>query len=224
MGVHPLLDRILVNRFLHSEVGDKPMVASMKDVEAMHKQKRVLVLPKGLRLHTIPKVASTSISQAMNHLPVDTWNRDWADGGDANDYRFMVVRHPSERMRSNYRYFIKEYVPHRFNTQNWQNIGLRPGMPYGEFVDRVCSSPYFNTHIYPQIYWASVAWGMDRIVKLEALNKVWPSLQERFGYLKDIEVANKTEDAPDETYECDEEFIQMIYAHDYEMYWGAENG
>lgn len=144
----------------------------------------VLVTP-GLRVHTCPKNASTSISKAMKGLK--KWHANPEDAG--GEYRWMAVRHPLDRLVSAYCHFC-------LGAQlGIIQMGICKGMPFGDFLHTALSNPYGDKHLTPQFMYAGPR-KFDRLCRLENLAKEWIDLRKMFPLLRPIQVRNKSHHDP----------------------------
>ncbi len=144
-----------------------------------------VLVADGLRVHTCPKTASTSISKAMSGLK--KWHENPEDVG--GEYRWMVVRHPLDRLVSAYCHFC-------LGAQlGIIGMGIRKGMSFGDFLHIALRNPYGDKHLTPQFMFAGPR-KFDRLCRLENLSKEWIELRKMFPLLRPIQVRNKSHHDP----------------------------
>lgn len=139
----------------------------------------------GLRIHTVPKVASTSISAALDRHMLSKVPPDQKGDG----WRFMVVRHPLDRLVSAWQFFTPAI---RLQHMQVFRHNVQPDMQFGAFLDVVLKDPWKDRHTIPQVDWTG-GQTIDQLVKLESLPDEWETLRSRFEGLKPITHRNKTE-------------------------------
>ena len=131
----------------------------------------------GLRVHTCPKVASSSISGALSklgckHAFPDEYGHGW---------RFMAVRHPLDRIVSAFAFFTRD--KERIQGQrDMVALGYYYGMPWGEFFRLVMDKHAENPHTQMQTDFAGPIM-IDQPVRLAGLAAAWDGLRERFPFL-----------------------------------------
>lgn len=139
----------------------------------------------GLRVHTVPKVASTSQSAAM------AWDIPRRVGPDepSDAWRFMCVRHPLDRLVSAWQYFTPgSKLKHMavFHHNVW------PDMTFPQFLTEVLKDPKRDRHTRPQVAYRGNQ-PMHQLVRLENLRDAWGSLIERGLPVRPIQHKNKTD-------------------------------
>lgn len=105
-----------------------------------------------------------------------------------NDYKFMAVRHPLERLVSAWKYFTPgDRLRHSqvFRHSVW------PDMPFDAFIELIVQHPMKDKHTTPQTRFKGDA-DIDLLVKLENLPKHWNTLVGRFS-VDEITHKNKTD-------------------------------
>lgn len=135
----------------------------------------------GLRVHTVPKVASTSLSAAMPKGVRRAFPTEASD-----DWRFMVVRHPLDRLVSAWRYFTTDKTAQRVFQHD-----VQLGMPFPAFLDVVLKDPSKDRHTAPQTRYRG-PFPIDDLVRLESLEGAWDGLVGRFA-VTPLEHRNATE-------------------------------
>lgn len=143
--------------------------------------KNVLAID-GLRIHTVPKVASTSISHA---IPRDITRIAPEEKG--GDWRFMCVRHPLDRLVSAWRFFVPRLEHMRVFRHD-----IHEGMTFPAFLTVVLKDPYKDRHTTPQVAWKGGQYIND-LVRLEGLPDGWERLRRRYAFLKPIPHKNETQ-------------------------------
>ena len=159
---------------------------------------RLLHVP-GLCVYTVPKVASYAIRSAMKRAKTANPNED------IPGFRFMVVRHPLERLVS-----------------CWAFFGHNRGMAFEDFWG-VCRQNYMqDVHTMPQACFTGGR-RMDRRVRLEALNEEWDKIREKFPRLGRIKQRNASEHGPWQAYFTPDiqAEAEEIYAADLALYRSA---
>lgn len=145
--------------------------------------KNVLVFG-GLRIHTVPKVASTSVSAAM--ATSDFRRADPFEESD--DWRFMVVRHPLDRLVSAWQFFTPH---HRMQHMRVFRHDVTPDCTFRQFLDVVLQAPHKDRHTAPQTRYKGPH-PIDDLVRLENLSEGWERLVGRFPVVP-IPHKNQTE-------------------------------
>lgn len=126
---------------------------------ALHIKKTVIPLD-GLRVHTCLKVGTTSFLKAFSDIPLE-YPDDPGEG-----YRFMVVRHPLDRLVS-----------------RWAMLqDTRKAEPFPRFLERVLSDPWQDTHTRPQVAYVGPV-PMDELAPFEHLSRAWEGIRRRFSPL-----------------------------------------
>lgn len=146
----------------------------------------VIVTPE-LRFHIIPKVASFSLTQAVKDLKPQ---RKAYPDEVGPEYRFMVVRHPLERMVSMWVFFC--YQTNRLEHDELLNYGYYRHMPFDEFLEVLFKNYYKNPHSQMQIRFRG-PYHIHRLVKLENLQTEWKKMRNEFQGLRELSWAHKTE-------------------------------
>lgn len=132
-----------------------------------------VLLVRGLGIHTVPKVASTSLSAAVAGMDY----RRVSPEDPEPRFRFMVVRHPLERLVSAWRFFTPS---HRMQHMRVFRHSVEPDMAFEPFVRVVLRDVEKDRHTTPQAVWKGPH-AIDRLVKLENLPSAWGEMQARFG-------------------------------------------
>ena len=170
-----------------------------------------VMLIDGLRVHTVPKVGSASIDKALRRFT----NRHASPDEPGEEYRWMVVRHPLDRLVSAWAYFCKKDGP----PKTMQGIGTFSWMPFGEWLERVLPDPSVNSHVQPQVDFKG-PFRMDRLCRLENLNSEWKALRGRFPCILPVERWNKTTHDPWPSYytPAQRSAAERAFAADIDLY------
>ena len=148
----------------------------------------IYVLPtvlvrEGLRVHTINKVAHSSIAKAMGPQRKTAFVDVPGEG-----LRFMCVRHPCDRIVSAWAFFCKVDWEDQLYPE-LTKLGYYKGMPFKEF-HRVCLAHHpKNIHTRKQIDFTG-GFTMDWLCPLHNLNTHWELLREEFPFLLPLEHIN----------------------------------
>lgn len=145
--------------------------------------KNVLLLA-GLRIHTVPKVASTSISAAIGKQPYGRVSPD----EPGPEWRFMVVRHPLDRLVSGWRFFTPAS---RLQHMRVFRHPITADMRFEPFVRLVLRDATLDRHTTPQTHWAG-GQDIDQLARLENIGPQWATLARRFG-LRRLPLKNPTD-------------------------------
>lgn len=170
---------------------------------------RTVLVADGLRVHKVFKVASATISDAMSSVAV----RMARPEERGQEYRWMVCRHPLDRLVSVFTYFCTGRYLGRIE------MGICKGMPWDDFLHVALGNPYGDKHLRPQII-AAGPYPLDKLCWLEDLTEEWEVLRERFSYLLPLKWLMKTEHKPWQEYYTPSQRIraEVIYAHDLVLY------
>ena len=134
----------------------------------------VIKIP-GLRIHTIPKVASGSIKNAFREVPYEMVSPD----EKGPEYRWMCIRHPLDRIVSAWAFFCF----HKGElTGNLTRLGYTKGMPFDEFFNLIIEVHDEDRHTCGQFHYAGPH-KIDRYVKLHNLSAKWKVLEKKFPVL-----------------------------------------
>ncbi len=141
---------------------------------------------EGLRVHHSPKVAFTSTCFA---IPNARYVKAEEEGPE---YRWMVVRHPLDRLVSCWAFFCQSEDKTRLGSQHSLiSAGCYRGMPFDEFLDAILSNPAVNMHTMAQVRFAGPH-KFDRICRLVNLQAEWAALRKMFPCLTAIDVRNRS--------------------------------
>lgn len=179
----------------------------------------VLVLD-GLRIHTCPKNASTSIIRAAIFAPGNADCRT-APEEPGDEFRFMAVRHPCDRLLSAWMFFCQAAGGGAM-LPRIERIGYRAGMALEEFLGVVLERPDGYEAMRPQIVFAGPH-KLHLLVPIERLKEGWESLRDRFPILKPLDTIHKTPHGPweDHISRRQLERIAAVFGGDIELYEAA---
>jgi hypothetical protein len=124
-----------------------------------------------LGIYTVFKNAHSAIELATNGLSCTRHSPSEGVGY----YKFAVVRHPLDRLVSNWSFFTKRPV-----KESYRNLGVYQGMEFEEFVDVISSDPSVNPHFDFQIGFLG-GQEMDEVCPMERLNERWKTLSQEFN-------------------------------------------
>lgn len=137
-------------------------------------RERSVVLLDGLRVHFNYRVASTRIGSSFKNVVRQVYPDESGD-----EYRFMAVRHPLDRIVSAWTCF---YAPGRLASQpELQQAGFTAGMSFNEFLDLVLVSHEVNRHTCYQTNFKGPH-TIDLLIRVDMLVEAWPGLVERFPH------------------------------------------
>ena len=184
----------------------------------------VLVLD-GLRVHTVHKNAHSAIRKACE----SKMKRGALPSEESDDYRFMVVRHPLERIVS-----AGAFFSHR-NTKNlhdyMEKLGYRNGMSFDKWISILLLRHEENIHTQKQVLFTG-GHHIHELCPIEQLSSRWVSLQERFD-LDDLPPKgfNSSPHGDWKAYYTDEqrEAAEYVFKEDIDLYnralnWEKDNG
>lgn len=171
----------------------------------------------GLRVHICPKVATASISAAMHG--VHYYHESPEVDGD--EYRWMCVRHPLDRLVSCWAFFCNSEDDSEIRGQHdVMSLGYYHGMPFDEFMDIALEKHELNAHTRKQLRYAG-SHGFDHLCKFENLAEEWRKLQARFPFLKKpLPMTHKSNHRNWKMYYTDEQRqrAEDVYADDLDLY------
>ena len=183
--------------------------------------RRNVLVADGLRVHICPKVASASISAAMIGV---RYNHTFTEE-EGPEYRWMVVRHPLDRLVSCWAFFCNSETPLEIDGQHdIKTLGYRYGMPFDEFLDIAIESHAKNAHTEKQILYAGNH-KFDRLCRLENIAAEWSALRKRFLMLKrPLIVTHQSKHGHWSEYYSDlqSEKAMNVFAEDLELYHRAD--
>lgn len=137
------------------------------------RHRNVLVLD-GLRIHWCHKVAHSAIHAAVKRCQV---TRAYPEEPSRHP-RFMVVRHPLDRLVSAWSHFLAE--PGASNELTL--AGYPPGCSFDAFLGQVLQRHDDEPHTRMQ-WQAAGPWPIEDLVRLEALPEAWERLRHRHSHL-----------------------------------------
>lgn len=149
------------------------------DRSAKWKRHRSVIVLENLRIHTIPKVASSSIIDAAQTM-------QFAYPEEVGlQKRFMVVRHPLDRLVSTWAFFLKGSRP---GGNELTHLGYEPDCSFDAFVDYCLDMHDANKHT--RMQWLYKGPWLVKTVKFENLKPEWEALRERFPELTPLRARN----------------------------------
>lgn len=132
-----------------------------------------VLVANGLRIHNIHKNAHSSIKLALKNVH----HRVALPSEEGDEYRFMVVRHPLDRIVSCWSFFCQR---DKRQLQDYMTkIGYYQWMPFDEFLEIILQEHPKNVHTQKQILFTG-GFEMDELCPIEKLNDRWPGLAEEF--------------------------------------------
>ena len=172
----------------------------------------VIVLD-GLRIHNIQKNAHSAINVATFSLP----HRLATPQEEGNEYRFMVVRHPLDRIVDAWAFFCTRDVPRIHHDMH--DLGYRLDMTFGEFLEHLLKKHDKNIHTQKQVLFTG-GHKIDFLCPIHKLNDVWKDLAKKFNLNELPERYNWIERGPWEEYYTDEqrERAELEFKEDIELY------
>jgi len=136
-----------------------------------------VLVTSGLRVHNIHKNAHSAIKLAFKDVDYETSLPE----EEGNEYRFMVVRHPLDRIVSTWAFFCCRPVR---NMQDYmEKIGYKLKMSFDDFLDLLLLKHKENVHTQKQILFTG-GYEMNELCPIEHLNNRWDQLAERFNLNK----------------------------------------
>ena len=146
----------------------------------MHWLSRVVVVPGMCRVHLIPKVASAGIYKAF-HTEKRAHLETPEESGD--EFRLVVVRHPLDRLVSNWTYFCQG-SPTELNGQpQIRKLGYTDDMAFNDFLEVVFVQHEQNVHTRMQVEFLGPN-KASRIIPIDRLDDEWFKLRRRCPEMK----------------------------------------
>ena len=163
-----------------------------------------VLITRGFRIHTIPKVASSSMSAA-----VDDYRRV-STTEEGREFRFAAVRHPLDRLVSAWAFFCRRPIKHGLT-------GWVSGDPFDAFLGVVLERPQADKHVRPQVDYLHPDMGL--VAPLESLSEAWAGLG-----LGEIPVKNATARNDWRGYKARPRLMRAeeVYSADLEVYHAAQ--
>lgn len=146
--------------------------------EVVTRLHNVMTVPGHVRIHTCPKNASAVVSQAMHGT--EYYNRLPEEEG--HEYRFMVIRHPADRMVSAWAFFCEGNISELEGQSGLKNLGYYYKMPFHEFFLKAVKLHNYNQHTRKQSVFAGPH-HIDWVCPIENLQENWEKLREQFPVL-----------------------------------------
>lgn len=175
---------------------------------------------KGLRVHTCPKAGRTSIQFAMK----DTGYQPVYPDEEGDEYRWMMVRNPFDRLVSAWGYFCNndesKYID---NNAAFSRLGYYHKMPFSEFLEIALEKHADNEHTRQQKVFAG-DFEFDKIVKFENFQEEWAKLAEKFPkIIPELQHHKKSLRGHWEEYFTEEDklMVRAVFAPDFELYESA---
>lgn len=162
-----------------------------------------VIVAEGLRLHTINKVAHSSLNIIMRGIE----KRRTSPYEKSKDYRFMVVRHPLDRLVSSWHFFCKGGAPKDL-VSPIHDLGYKRGLTWTDFLELVKKDKDCNIHITDQYKFAGDK-KIDMLTPIERLDEHWEILRTKFTYLPEMIHENPTDHKEWWWYYTDKERAEM---------------
>ena len=182
---------------------------------------RNVMVADGLRVHICPKVATASISAAMHGVMYH--HESPFQNGD--EYRWMCVRHPLDRLVSCWAFFCNAPTNHEIKGQHdVLKLGYKHQMSFSDFLDIALDKHELNAHTRKQVRYTG-GQKFDRLCRLENLPYEWKRLQERFSFLKQpLPLTHQSRHNGWQEYYTDEqrEMAEDVFADDLALFREAE--
>ncbi len=173
---------------------------------------KTVLVADGLRVHKNFKVASATLSDAMSNVFIRNANPE----EEGPEYRWMVCRHPLDRLVSAFTFFCTgQYEGH-------VGMGVCRGMPWVDFLRVVLNNPYGDKHFRPQFI-AAGPHRIDKLCRLEHLVEEWEVLRKQFTGLFPLKWLQKTEHASWKEYYTAKQRVlaEAVYTGDMTLYESA---
>lgn len=142
----------------------------------------VAVIP-GLRVHTAPKVASTALLGAVPTSRRQAYPEEWGE-----EHRFMVVRHPLDRLVSTWAFFLAQ----KDRPNEMTAIGYEQPCQFEEFLSYCLEIHDANQHTRAQWLYSG-PWIIQQPVRYENLADGWNDLRRQFPVLGELSVKNASD-------------------------------
>lgn len=163
-----------------------------------------------------PKVASSAISAAMRGTGYKHAFPE--DAGD--EWRFMAVRHPLDRIVSAWAFFTlnEEKIQ---GQHDMVALGYHYGQKFGDFLSIVLEKHDMNAHTRAQAAFAGPH-RIDEVVRLDRLPRAWAELEMRYP-VRPLRLLNKSEHADWESYySCKQRSAaEQVFSADVELFEAA---
>lgn len=151
--------------------------------------KPTVINVNGLSLCTIPKCAGSSLRRAVleglgysdeecadHHHPA----LNLAQPEDADGFCAALIRHPFDRLVSCWADKIRRFKPG--GTPGMIRVGYRVGMPFNEFAEIACKTPWRDAHTRRQVDFLPKD-GPIFLGRLEQADEFWRVLRGHFDWL-----------------------------------------
>lgn len=165
----------------------------------------------GLRIHTCPKIATASIRKVFEKVPYESATQ--LEPGP--ELRFMVVRHPLDRIVSAWAFFCNTDDSNRLHP-NLKALGYAMRMPFHEFLE-ICLQHYQEDHHTQKQIDHAGPHDIDFPCPLHRIHEGWAVLMEMCPVLIPLEHLHKSERKnwesyydPDQRIRAEQEFSEDL--------------
>lgn len=181
------------------------------------KFKNVLNCAGKLRVHLVPKCATSSITRAVKLNPIHSAFPE----EEGPEHRFMCVRHPLDRIVSFWAFFIAQ-GGERLNSNGIGALGYWKNMPFEKCLEHMLQNDTYtmNHHSQPQVLMAGPH-EIHQLVRLENLTEEWDKLTKQFEKIHPIGFFHRTDHDQWHTYYKDlslKKQAEEVFSKDIELY------
>jgi len=183
----------------------------------------VVLCLNGLGVHLIPKNAHSALFKAIEHSPNVNRLQRLEPSAPGDFTRFMVVRHPLDRIISAWTFFC--HNGHKEMHDYMYALGYRLNMTFEDFLKIVLVKHQENNHTQKQIDFTG-GHKIDILCPIERLDDCWKEVQRNFNMGPLPQAFNASKHEPWQTYYTTEQRRQAenVFAEDLELYLKAKEG